>query len=177
MKNTHLTCDIHKSSNLSGWHWFKKYIYIYIYIYINHVCVCDPLCEIQAKSRITHLFLFQNILQHQIFQLQSSFKKAGRQEMSVMCTEPVGCPYNSLHAWVVIEFREISHGVRLLYLPLSGRLFSHSCEWIKLTGGSTEPCGAQAVTTSTASALPTGAALYPLTGKTASLRRYALSCH
>ncbi len=97
--------------------------------------------------------------------------------MSVVCTGPVGCPYNSLHGWVVIEFRVISHGVRLLYLPLSGRLVSHSCEWIKLTGGSTEPCGAQAVKTSPASALPTGAALYPLTGKTVSLRHYALSCH
>lgn len=78
--------------------------------------------------------------------------------MSVGRAGPVGCPYNSLHGWVVIEFSVISHGVRLLYLPLSGRLLSHSCEWIKLTGGKTEPCGAPAVQTSPASAMPTEAA-------------------
>lgn len=84
---------------------------------------------------------------------------------------PVGCPYNLLHGWVVIEFSVISHEVQLLYLPLSGRLVSHSCEWIKLTGGRTEPCGAQAVKASHASAL------YPLTGKRVSLHHHTLSCH
>lgn len=54
-------------------------------------------------------------------------------------------------------------------LPTSIRLVSHSCEWIKLTGGRTESCGAQAVKASPSSALSTGAAPYPLTGKILSL--------